>query len=168
MHLSVTYRRLTPADAEAFQALRISGLAEAPTAFISTPEEESRLDMAVVRERLRADPKFAVFGAWSGEQLLGVAGIGREQRIRLHHKASLRSVYVAPAVRRVGAGRELVQMCLSFAREIGVRQVNLGVNVSNVAAVGLYESLGFCTFGREENFMRVDGEWQHELHMVCV
>jgi ribosomal protein S18 acetylase RimI-like enzyme len=51
---------------------------------------------------------------------------------------------------------------------MGVRQVNLGVNESNAAALRLYESLGFRTFGREECFMRVEGHWQHELHMVCV
>ena len=162
------YRRLQPADAEVFQKLRVSGLAESPNAFISTPAEDLRLPMATVEERLRVDRDSAVFGAWRDANLLGIAAIRREPKARLQHKASLWGVYVAPDIRGMGAGRELVRLCLAFAREMGVRQVNLGVNESNAAALRLYESLGFRTFGREECFMCVDGQWQHELHMVCV
>jgi RimJ/RimL family protein N-acetyltransferase len=42
----------------------------------------------------------------------------------------------------------------------------LGVNTENTAAIALYESLGFETFGVERGFMLVDGVLHDELHMV--
>lgn len=162
------YRRLTPSDAYQFQRLRISGLAESPTAFISTPDEDTALPMSVVEERLSHDPDYAVFGAWAEGELQGIAGIRRESKLRLRHKAWLWGVYVAPSVRGRGAAGELIKLCLEFARGMGVRQVNLGVNAKNAPARRLYENLGFRSFGVERNFMCVDGEWQDEVHMVCV
>jgi len=164
----VLYRRLTPSDASIFQTLRLSGLAESPTAFISTAEEESSLSLSVVEERLSETAESAVYGAWHGTALCGIAGIRREPKLRLQHKALLWGVYVAPGVRGQGVARELIEMCLAFAKETGVRQVNLGVNAKNAPARHLYETLGFRSFGVERNFMCVDGEWQDEVHMVCV
>lgn len=160
------YRRLSPADARAFQELRIRGLADSPTAFISTPQEDAALPMSVVEERLRHEPDYAVFGAWDQNELCGIAGVRRESKVRLQHKAWLWGVYVAPSARGKGVAAELVRLCLAFAREMGVRQVNLGVNAKNAAARRLYENIGFRSYGVERNFMCVDGEWQDEVHMV--
>ena len=161
------YRRLSPADAQAFQTIRIAGLIDAPTAFISTPEEDAALPMSLVEERLRHEPDYAVFGAWESNGLCGIAGIRRESKARLRHKAWLWGVYVAPSARGRGVAGELIERCLTFAREMGVRQVNLGVNAKNAPARRLYENLGFRSFGVERNFMCVDGEWQDEVHMVA-
>ena len=38
---------------------------------------------------------------------------------------------------------------------------------ANVAAIALYEACGFTTFGKEIDYMIVDGVGQDELHMVC-
>ena len=162
------YRRLSPSDAQQFQTLRISGLVESPTAFISTAEEDAALPMSVIEDRLRHVPEYAVFGAWNEGELCGIAGIRRESKVRLQHKAWLWGVYVAPSARGCGVAGELIRLCLAFAREMGVRQVNLGVNAKNAPARRLYENLGFRSFGVERNFMCVDGEWQDEVHMVCV
>jgi RimJ/RimL family protein N-acetyltransferase len=148
--------------------LRLSGLAESPTAFISTVEEESLLPLSVIEERLSETVGSAVYGAWQCSELCGIAGIRREPKLRLQHKSLLWGVYVARTARGQGVARELIKMCLAFAKETGVRQVNLGVNAKNAPARHLYETLGFRSFGVERNFMCVDGEWQDEVHMVCV
>ena len=44
-------RVLAPADAAAFQAIRLQGLVECPSAFASSAEEERDLPLAVVAER---------------------------------------------------------------------------------------------------------------------
>ncbi len=57
---------------------------------------------------------------------------------------------------------------LSFAvTDLRVRQVNLGANARNEAAIALYERMGFTAFGREPCFMLVDGMPQDEIQMVC-
>lgn len=48
----------------------------------------------------------------------------------------------------------------------GVRQINLGVNAANFAALAFYESCGFKPFGLERGFMMLDGELHDEVHMV--
>jgi RimJ/RimL family protein N-acetyltransferase len=46
-----------------------------------------------------------------------------------------------------------------------LRQLNLGVNANNAAAIRLYESLGFKAFGHEAGAMLVDGVLHDEVHL---
>ncbi len=162
-------RRLEPADALAFQALRLRGLLECPTAFASSHEEESETLPEVIAERLSASADRAVFGAFTDSVLIGVVGIRREKAQKLWHKAFIWGMYVSPEARNKGAGRLLVDQALKHAFAMdGLRQVNLGVNALNVPAIALYEGAGFQRFGFERGFMLVDGTLQDEVCMVCV
>lgn len=162
-------RLLTPIDAAAFQALRLQGLAECPSAFASSAEEERNESLAAVAERLEANDGRALFGAFDGEALIGVVGLQREGMRKLAHKAFLWGMYVAPLGRRAGVGRALIAEALSFAsNRLRVRQITLGVNAANVAAIALYRDLGFEPFGLERGFMLLEGELHDEVHMVRV
>jgi len=77
MDTRIHIRPLTPADAAAFQALRLAGLAEAPEAFSSSVEEERDLPLAVIAGRLAATADRAMLGAFDGADLAGVVGIVR-------------------------------------------------------------------------------------------
>jgi ribosomal protein S18 acetylase RimI-like enzyme len=160
-------RRLVPADAAAFQSLRLGGLRECPSAFASSYEEEYELALDVVAERLQAGADRVVLGALSGPVLAGIVGVEREALLKLSHKAHIWGFYVAPAFRRQGIGRRLVDAALQHAYAMpGVRQVNLSVDAANTPAIALYEAAGFTTFGVERAFMHVDGIAQDERHMV--
>lgn len=162
------YRQLTSADATAFRTLRLDGLLEAPTAFLSTYDEESGESVEAIAPRLEPSEDGAVLGAFDGRTLVGVAGIRREARRKLSHKAILWGVHVARTHRRRGVGKGLIRAALVHAfRELGIRQVNLGVNAVNRPAIALYESLGFKSFGIERDYMLVEGKFYDELHMVC-
>lgn len=161
--------QLGPADAAAFQELRLCGLAECPTAFASSYDDECSTPLAAVAERLAPRGDRAVLGAFVEEALVGVVGVRREQARKLSHKAYIWGMYVASRARKAGVGRALVSHALSYAQsELQVRRVNLGVNALNVAALSLYESLGFKRIGFEPCFMLVDREPHDEIHMVCV
>jgi ribosomal protein S18 acetylase RimI-like enzyme len=162
-------RELDPPDARAFQSLRLQGLRECPTAFASSYEEECDLALSVVADRLGPQDGRATFGAFRGAELVGLVGIVREEHRKLAHKAFIWGMYVAPASRRHGVARRLVAKALSVAQSgLRVRQVSLGVNAGNAAALALYESMGFMAYGREPCFMLVDGVPQDEVQMVCV
>ena len=162
-------RKLTGADAGAFQSLRLRGLRECPWAFASSYEEECDLTLESVAERLQARDDRAVFGAFVKEDLIGVLGLRRESHRKLAHKAYVWGMYVAPERRRDGIGHRLLAQALSAARsDLRVRQVNLGVNARNEAAVALYAKMGFTEYGRELCFMVVDGIAHDEIHMVHV
>jgi len=166
--MSVEIRSLGPADAGAFQALRLRGLRECPTAFASSYEEEYGNELAVVAERLVEGPNHAILGAFDGSTLIGVVGLQRERPTKLAHKAHLWGMYVAPEFRRKGVGRRLVEQALKRASAMdGVRQVNLSGNANNPAAIALYEALGFRSFGVERGFILVDGVLHDEMHMAA-
>lgn len=55
----------------------------------------------------------------------------------------LAELYVVPDKRRQGLGRALVEAALREARERGADTMDIGVDEPDVAARGLYESLGF-------------------------
>jgi len=159
-------RRLTPADASAFQSLRLESLLADPAAFGASFEEECAIPLSTIESRLLEKNDRASFGAFSDGILLGHVGLGRENLKKLSHKGFVWGMYVTPAARRQGIARELLGAALSLARSVGeVRQVNLCVNADNLSAIALYESAGFKTYGRESGAMLIDGELFDEVHM---
>ena len=167
--MAMEVRVLTAADAAAFQALRLQGLLECPTAFASSHEEEVATPPATIAERLVSQVDRAVFGAFTAQGLVGVLGLQRESFKKLAHKAMVWGMYVAPQARRGGVGRRLVTAALAFAASpLGVGRLTLCVNAKNSAAIALYRSLGFEPFGVEPGFMLLDGELHDEIYMVCV
>jgi len=159
-------RRLTPADAEVFQELRLAALQDCPTAFGSSYDEEREFSRAFIEDRLAARPDRGSFGAFEGAELVGLIALGRERQRKLEHKALIWGMYVAPKARGSGIGRALLHAALALAGSVhGIRQVNLCVNADNSTAIRLYQSAGFKVFGHERGAMLVEGELHDELHM---
>lgn len=164
---TVLLRELTPDDADEYRPLRLEALQDTPSAFASSFEEESVRDPAATRERLRAGPENATFGAFLEGRLVGTSSLFRLPRRKERHKAYLVGMYVAPAARRTGVGRALVAAVLDRARSMpGLRQVLLGVEAGNAPARALYEGFGFEAFGYERDALIVDGVAYDEVHMV--
>ena len=156
-------------DAAAFQALRLEALLECPSAFASSHEEERGLSLDDVAKRVAARPEGCVLGAFVKAHLVGIVGLRREQQKKMSHKAFIWGMYVATHSRKSGIGRSLVSIALARAAGMpGVRQVNVGVNAANSAALALYERLGFKPFGVERGFMLLEGKLHDEIHMVHV
>ena len=161
-------RTLQPEDAAAYQALRLRGLAEVPTAFASSWEEELGTPLEEVARRLRPDVTGAVFGAFTSGQLVALAGVQRESMVKLRHKAWLWGMYVSPEHRRSGVGSRLLEHALPYVwQSLGVAQVHLGVHTGNVSALALYRRFGFEVWGTERGALIVAREPQDEHHMVC-
>lgn len=159
-------RRLTPKDAAAFQTLRLAALKDTPSAFGSSYEEEKDFPASFIEGRLAEKADRGPFGAFEGETLVGLVALGRENMLKLAHKALIWGLYVKPEARGKGIARALLLEALSLARSVSeVKQVNLCVNASNADAIHLYESVGLKAFGREPGAMCIDGELQDEIHM---
>lgn len=62
------------------------------------------------------------------------------------------NVAVAPAFRRRGLGKKLVENALTVAREKNCSFITLEVRVSNSPAIGLYSDCGFERVGERKNF----------------
>lgn len=159
-------RRLLPTDAAIFRALRLAALQESPSAFGSSDEEERAVSIPTIEARLTERPDRGVFGAFHGDELVGLAALGRESLDKLAHKAFVWGLYVSPEYRGRGIARSLMAEVLGLARAApGVLQVNLSVNASHVGAIRLYESFGFRSFGLEAGALNVSGVLHDEQHM---
>jgi L-amino acid N-acyltransferase YncA len=73
-------------------------------------------------------------------------------------------MYVRPASRRSGAGRQLVQAVIQTARQ-KVERVLLAVVSDNQPALRLYQTLGFRQYGLEKNALKHNGKYSDEILM---
>lgn len=157
---------MTPDDARSFQSLRLSALEQSPSLFASSYQEERHRPREDVAEWLMLTEKQAVFAAFKGDRLIGVAGMRRDVFRGHRHKVHLWGVYVVPGRRRAGVSRKLVTEAIGFTKDMpGVTQVNLTVAASNVIAIRLYRSLGFEGFGRESRSIVADDAPDDDLRM---
>jgi ribosomal protein S18 acetylase RimI-like enzyme len=153
-------RRLSGADAAAFQALRLEALERHPAAFAAAPEEEAGRSLDEVALRLEQG---AVFGAFVEGRLAGSAGFVQPDRLKKRHKGVLWGVYVQPDARGRGFGRTLVERVIAHARE-RVEQLHATVSTTNRAARQLYRQLGFQLYGLEPRGLKVgDRYFDQEL-----
>jgi len=158
-------RRLVPADAEALRVLRMEALTTAPEAFGSSPDEEAARPMDVVRARLDAAMPDAVFGAFAGVDLVGMAGFALSQGIKKRHKGMLWGVFVRAGWRDGGTGERLVRAVISHARN-HVLLLQASVVTSNGAARRVYDRLGFESYGTERRALRVGDAFHDEELLV--
>jgi GNAT superfamily N-acetyltransferase len=146
-------RRLASGDGDLLREVRLRALADAPFAFSSWLERERDHDPEFWADRVAESERGlrgAVFVAVEGVRSVGMAGgfYGGEQR----ECASLWGMWVDPADRRRGVGRELVEAVAGWARGSGAHSLQLAVTdcASSKPAASLYRSLGFLDTGEQE------------------
>ena len=155
-------RRLTPADALLFRALRLRALREHPDAFTSSYEEDGGQPVEAAAARLAAH---AFWGAYQGAELYGFVGLECEARAKNRHKAAVVGMYVAPELCGRGVGRALLQALLDHARAQGLQSLVLTVTEDNGHAQRLYQGAGFRSFGLEPDAIRFGGHSYAKNHM---
>ena len=69
-------------------------------------------------------------------------------------EGQITNIAVRADQRRKGLGRAVLTALEAEARKRGLVQISLEARVSNVAAIALYESLGYKTEGRRHGFYR--------------
>ena len=92
-------------------------------------------------------PRATTVVAVDGDQVLGAATIGPNRPGRGSHVATA-SFMVSPAARGLGVGRGLGEYAIRWATDAGYHAMQFNAVVdTNVAAVRLWETLGFETVG---------------------
>ena len=164
----MSVRRLRPADAAEYRALMLEAYEAHPDAFTSSAAERAALPLGWWEARLgdRADGRDAVWGAFDGHRLVGVAGLSGESRAKVSHKATLFGMYVQPPFRGRGIADRLVADVLQYARSrAGLAVVQLTVSEGNRSARALYERHGFVAFGVEPYAVAVADGYVAKVHM---
>jgi len=165
----MSIRTLTEADAEAYRHIRLQALRDHPDAFGACYEDAAAMPIDQLRARIAGNETDFILGAFDERSgLVGTVGFKRETGIKVRHKGFVWGMYVDPAYRRRGLGRELLSELLArAARQPGLERVNLAAADGNTGAAGLYESLGFEVYGKEIDAMKLgDGVYVSELLMA--
>jgi GNAT superfamily N-acetyltransferase len=160
---SISLRRLSESDVEAYRALRLSALATDPLAFGSTLELESSYDRDRWADRVRRGATSANEAAWIAETGTGemVGLIGAFSQGDSFH---LFGMWVRPDHRGGGIGRRLLERLLDWISTAHPSSpVLLSVNPMQVAAVRLYLAHGFRPTGVVEPLGHTPGAVVHEM-----
>lgn len=155
-------RRLVPDEAALYRALRLESLTLAPEAFGATLESTRGIPEERWKELLAKD---YVLCAFTGDQALGMARLSLQDGPKDRHKSLLTGMYVRREARGSGVGRAVVSAVLDLAEGLA-EQVLLNVVTTNLAALALYESVGFVRYGLQRQALKSAEGYADEILMV--
>jgi len=135
--VTASVTRLTERDWRVFAVIRLRALTDSLGENDPQYQKEVGFTAAQWRRRLRDHAQFA---ALIGDRAVGLIAAQRENPDSVY----LYSLWLDPAARGRGLARPLVAAAVDWARDQRVRTVTLRVASDNVAARGVYESLGFA------------------------
>jgi RimJ/RimL family protein N-acetyltransferase len=155
--VKVLVRRAVPGDAAALVELARAVGSEEEGWLITdggwrTASEERRY-LRTVKRHSHA----AVLVAETADGVVGRLSVARDPHPASEHVADL-GLMVARPHRRQGIGRALMEAAEAWARDVGVRKLELHVFPYNEAALALYEALGYEREGyRRDHYLRGAG-----------
>lgn len=143
---------ITPGTLSLFKTVRLQALQDTPLAFGSTYAREAAFSDEDWRARLER---------WNGDTGIGFLAIDRGVPCGIagslidpadSTRADLISMWLAPAHRRRGLGKMLVQAVVDWARLRKIFVLRLMVTHTNQSAIEFYLTLGFAMTGRTEPY----------------
>ncbi len=150
-------RRAEPGDAPQLVELARAVGAEAEGWLITIGDWRTAADERRYLRSLRRYPHAAVFVAETEDGVVGRLSVARDPHPASAHVADV-GVMIARGYRRRGFGRALMAAAEAWAREAGVRKLELHVFPHNGAAIALYESLGYRREGLRRRHYERNGE----------
>ena len=114
-------RLLGPDDVDLFRRIRLEALRSEPDAFASTAEQWEALPEEEWRRRLIDNP---VFGAFDGDDIVGLMGLWPERAVKTAHRATIIMVYVRSDRRGGGFAKALLTAVNDYAARTASASLN--------------------------------------------
>src|SRR5579862_4627446 len=139
-------------NVQAFKKVRLQALQDLPSAFGSTYARESAFSDSewMTRAANMNGEKKIGYLAMDDDIPCGIVGGFTDEDDP--SKAQVISMWVAPAYRRAGVGRALIAAIRGWARNRGMRTLQLMVTSCNHDAIEFYQRNGFSMTGRTEPY----------------
>ena len=163
--MTIEIRPARPEDAQALVELGASVGREPEAWLLNTDGWRSVAEERRYLRALRRHPDAAVFVADDGGTVVGRLSVARDPHGASRHVADL-GLMVALSHRRRGIGRALLDRAVDWARESGVRKLELHVFPWNRPAIALYESFGFVQEGYRRRHYRRGDEYLDAILMA--
>jgi RimJ/RimL family protein N-acetyltransferase len=155
--MTAAIRRAEPGDAAALVHLAEDVGAEEGGWLIADGQWRSVSEERRYLKAIRRHAYAAVLVAELDGRIVGRLSIGRDVHPASEHVADV-GLMVADGYRRRGIGRALMEAAEDWARQVGVRKIELHVFPHNEAALGLYDRIGYRRVGlRQGHFRRSEG-----------
>ena len=163
----IIYRKLKSSEAVDFRRIRLECLQNFPDSFGTLYEDEVGKPKLYFEELIEQNvPDGFFYGAFAGDDLIGIAGFVRGDRTKTRHRGEIVAMYVNPDFRGRQVGENLLRALIGSVFQLeGIEQVHLTVVAGNAAAVGLYERIGFETFGVQKNYFKSDERYWDQNFM---
>lgn len=147
-------RRLGTSDARAYKAVLIEALIVHPDCFFEDYNVELSRPISEIESELKES---GCFGAWLGEELVGIAACVTCSGSKRQHCGQIRILYVKEKSRHSGIAGHLLEEILHYAASI-LNQLEVEVSVRDDDVVRLFERYGFRMCGLLPRRLRVVGE----------
>ena len=163
--MTIEIRHARPEDAATLVQLGASVGREEGAWLLNTDGWRSVNEERRYLRALKRYPHAAVFVAEEDGRLVGRLSLARDNHPSSHHVADL-GLMIAASHRRRGIGSALLEQAISWARDAGVRKLELHVFPWNEPAIALYEGFGFEREGLRREHYRRDGEYVDAILMA--
>jgi RimJ/RimL family protein N-acetyltransferase len=158
-------RRAEPGDAQGLTELGDAVGSEPEGWLVTTNGWRDAADERRYLRAIRRYPNAAVFVAEDDGLIVGRLSVARDQHPASAHVADL-GLMVARAHRRQGVGSALLRAAEEWARDTGIRKLELSVFPHNEPALALYERHGYRQEGRRVGHFRRGATYLDALVMA--
>ena len=163
--MEIIYRRLVRGDEKAYRHLHLESLKTFPDFFGTRHEEQAEVEKLQFETAIEtgSEDNF-MFGAFAGEQLIGISGFRRGDRPKTRHRGELVQVFVNPDFQGRKVGESLIREVMAAAFALpGVETLELSAVAKNPVQ-RLYEKLGFETYVVRKNYFKLgDRSWDQRF-----
>ncbi|MEP6849134.1 MAG: GNAT family N-acetyltransferase [Acidobacteriota bacterium] len=165
--MPIVYRRLQQGDGYAYRCIHLESLKNFPDNFGTLYEDQVKVPILLFEtfiETVSMD-NFMI-GAFVENELVGIAGFRREERPKTRHRGEIVQVFVRPEFHGQKIGETLVRKAVDAAFLLpGIDSLELSAVADNSAARGLYEKIGFETYGIRSGYFKSSRNYSDQRFM---
>jgi ribosomal protein S18 acetylase RimI-like enzyme len=155
-------RLLSKSDSVLWKTIRLEALLNYPENYLSSYEEE-RLRSEKQWEEVIEQNK--IYGLFVDGQLVSTVSLSPKTAFKHQHKGEIWGIYTKPAFQGRGFAYQLLAYVLEQAQKY-LELCYLTCTTTNQVAFGIYQKIGFVTYGVELKSIYVNKQYYDEYLMA--